>query len=151
MQKKKPCPSLFPFPPSHTTSSYTSSMKLKTLGANDRLWFLFLRTKGITRGSESEKRWVGEAEGRGGIGCSDGREGTRGRENRDSYCGERSTEAQSKCERGDEKQAERGGKVRHAFLRGRNCPMVPWPSVWQTYDQKMIKLHWHFSLVTCYV
>lgn len=28
--------------------------------------------------------------------------------------------------------------------RGRNCPTVPWTSVWQAYDQKMKKLHCYF-------
>lgn len=44
-----------------------------------------------------------------------GGEEKRGRENRDSYCRERSAETESKCEREDEKEKKGGGKVCHAF------------------------------------
>lgn len=67
----------------------------------------------------------------------------RGSENRDSDCRERSTETESKCEKGDEKQTKEVEKYVMLSL-GRTCPVVPWPSVWQAYDEKIIKLHWHF-------
>ena len=42
--------------------------------------------------------------------------------------GKRSTETESKCEREDEKQRKEVEKY-VMLSRGRNCPMVPWPSV----------------------
>lgn len=73
------------------------------LWCDDRVWF-----PGTTETvGGSERTWGGKAE----------QEGRRRRRElkRGSHCRERSVETESKCEREDEKQKKRGGKVCHAF------------------------------------
>ncbi len=68
-----------------------------------------------------------------------GRRRKRGRENRDSYCRERSTETESKCEREDEKQKKEVGKVCHAFSGEGTAPWRRGLQSDRLNDQKMKK------------